>query len=180
MPPARPFIELTYYETYYFANVVKNVLEHRFDYLRLLDGFYGDGNYLGLVAPFRKYSAFHAFIEFLIDDMMSDEVSEVKLDIRQDTLDQLENYPGALEAGVHPAKLPVEVGLDHYGIEHQSFEDWLKERGTTFMDARDDDMDEYYDSLREDGTWDELLRVRRARCSSSSFRTDMCSCSSTT
>jgi len=25
----RPFVELTFYETYYFANVVKNVLEDR-------------------------------------------------------------------------------------------------------------------------------------------------------
>lgn len=157
MRSERPLIELTYYETYSFANAVTNVLEHQFDYLQHLDGFFGDGNYLGLVAPFQKYSAFHMFIEFVIDGIMSDDVYEVKLDVRQDTLDQLKNIPGALESIEHPAKLPVNVGLERYGIEHQSFQEWLDERGTPFLDARDRDMRDYYDSLREDGTWEELL-----------------------
>jgi hypothetical protein len=155
--PERPLIELTYYETYYFANAVKNVLEHQMHYLRNLDDFYGDDKYLALTPAFRKISAFHVFIEFLIDDMMSDDVNDVKLDIRQDDLVKFANIPSALVFDSHPSKLPVNIALDRYGIEHQSFEDWLKEHGTTFLEANDDDMQEYYASLREDGTWDQLL-----------------------
>ena len=162
MAQDRPLIDLTYYETYYFANAVKNVLENQFHYLRNLNDFYGDGNYLGLIAPYRRYSAFHSFIEFVIDEIMSDENNEVKLDGRQDMLERFKNIPSAFVFDQHPSKLPVNIGLDRYGIEHQSFEDWLKERGSTFMDARDEEMEEYYDSLREDGSWDELL-VRATR-----------------
>lgn len=155
--PERPLIELTYYETYYFANAVKNVLEHQMRYLRNLDDFYGDDKYLGLTPAFGKFSAFHAFIEFLIDDIMSDDVNQVKLDIRQDDLVKFANIPSAFVFDTHPSKLPVNIALDRYGLEHQSFEDWLKEKGTAFLDADNDDMHEYYSSLREDGTWYELL-----------------------
>lgn len=54
MTATRRFIELTYYETYYFANVVKNVLEDQFAYLRLLDEFYGDRRYLSYTSPFPR------------------------------------------------------------------------------------------------------------------------------
>jgi hypothetical protein len=156
--PERPLIELTYYETYYFSNAVKNVLEHQMHYLRNLNDFYGDGKYLGLTAPFRKFSAFHVFIQFVIDEIMSEEMlHDVKLDIRQDTLHHLKDVPSAFAFDPHPAKLPVNLALDRFGIEHQSFEDWLKEQGTAFMDARDHDVEEYYFALREEGPWDELL-----------------------
>lgn len=157
MPGDRPVIELTYYETYYFANAVKNVLEHQMHYLRNLDDFYGDMKYVGLVRPFHKYSAFHAFIEFVIDEIMSDEVLYDKLDIRQDTFDRLKEVPSAWVLDPHPAKLSVNLALDRYGIQHQGFQEWLQEHGTTFVDARKADLEEYCYLLREDGTWDQLL-----------------------
>src|SRR5688500_18125638 len=97
MPLERPLIELTFFETYYFSNAVKNVLEHQFHYLRHLNDFYGDGQYLGLVTPFRRHSAFHSFIEFVIDDIMSDENYEVKLDARQETIERFKNIPSAFK-----------------------------------------------------------------------------------
>jgi hypothetical protein len=79
------------------------------------------------------------FIEFLIDDIMSDDVNEVKLDIRQDDLVKFANIPSAFLFDPHPSKLPVDIALDRYGIEHQSFEDWLKEHDKIFLGADADD-----------------------------------------
>jgi hypothetical protein len=155
MTVKRPFIELTYYETYYFANIVKNVLEEQFAYLRLLDEFYGDHRYFELISPFPRFSAFHRFIRFLIDHAISDDSLSIKLDILQDEAERFNSGPGSLVA--HPSKLPVNLAFDRFGIAHESFENWLKARGISFVEARDDDMQQYYDDLRLEGQIDELL-----------------------
>lgn len=36
--------EMRYYATYYYANIIENVLSDQFSYLRKLNEFYGDGN----------------------------------------------------------------------------------------------------------------------------------------
>jgi hypothetical protein len=145
MTAKRRFIELTYYETYYFANVVKNVLEDQFAYLRPLDEFHGDRRYLSYTSPFPRYSAFHSFIHFIIDDVISEDVLNIKLDIRQDQAERFKSVPSALDP--HPSKLPVNLAFDA----------WLHSSGLSFLDARDDDVERYYENLRLEGQMDELL-----------------------
>lgn len=43
------------------------------------------------------HSAFHCFIEFMVTEILSDEINRVQLDIRQDTLDRFTNLPAALD-----------------------------------------------------------------------------------
>ncbi len=155
MTAKRRFIELTHYETYHFANVVKNVLEDQFAYLRLLDEFYGDRRYLSYTSPFPRFSAFHSFIQFLIDDVISEDVSNIQLDIRQDEADRFKSLPSALDP--HPSKLPVNLAFDRFGINHQAFDVWLSSRGLSFLDARDGDVEQYYEHLRLEGQMDQLL-----------------------
>lgn len=147
------FIELTYYETYYFANVVQNVLEDQFSYLRPLDQFYGDLRYLSYTSPFPRFSAFHSFVQFLIDEVISED--DLHLDIRQDDVERFKSVPSALDP--HPSKLPVNLAFDRYGINHETFESWLSSRGISFLEARDNDVEQYYEDLRVNGQMDDLL-----------------------
>ncbi len=151
----RSFIEITFYETYYFANVVKNILEDRFSYIRTLNDFYGDDRCLDYTSPFREFSAFHSFIQFVVNDVISDDVNGIKLDIRQDEVANFQSIPAALEP--HPSKLPVNLAMDRLGIQHQSFDEWLHKNGRTFLDACDEDVTDYYDYLREEGQFDQIL-----------------------
>ncbi len=155
MAVKRSFIELTYYETYYFANVVKNVLEDQFSYIRHLDEFYGDGRYLNFTSPFPRLSAFHSFIRFLIDAVISEDLFNIKLDIRQDDAARLKSVSSLHDP--HPSKLPVNLAFDRFGINHKGFDVWLNSRGSSFLEARDDDVEEYYDELRQGGELDQLL-----------------------
>ncbi len=155
MTAKRRFIELTYYETYYFANVVNNVLEDHFAYLRLLDEFYGDRQYLSYASPFPRFSAFHRFIHFLINSVISDDALNIKLDIRQDEAERFKSLPSALDS--HPSKLPVNLAFDRFGINHEAFDAWLNSRGLSFLDAKDDDVGQYYEDLRVEGQMDQLL-----------------------
>lgn len=152
-----PSIDLTFYETYYFAHVVKNVLEDQFEYIRRLHDFYGDGSILHYVAPFRRFSAFHAFIEFVLADQLSEEVELVDLDERKADIERFKDIPGALEP--HPARLPIELAMERFGVEHETFERWLSASrdGRAFQDADENDVHDYYDELRLGGEFEQLL-----------------------
>lgn len=156
----RSFIELTYYETYYFANIVKNVLEDPLNYLRSLDEFHGEQRYLAYTSPFPRFSAFHSFIHFVLDDVLSDDVSNIKLDIRQDAAERFKSNPQLLQP--HPSKLPVNLALEEFGIDHQGFDSWLAARGIEFLNARNTDVESYYDELRLNGQLGQLLEKMTA------------------
>ena len=156
MPLERPLIELTFYETYYFANVIKNVLEDRFAFLRNLHEFYGDDRYLGFTSPFRKFSAFHEFIAFVIDEVLSEDVRATGLNVRQDRYEQQKKFKSLMDSD--PTKLPVNLAMERFQIKHPTFVEWLKEHGKTFGDANDDDVSDYYADLRLEGECDELLQ----------------------
>src|ERR1700730_153220 len=90
MSTERAFTDLTFYETYYFANAIKNVLEDQFAYIRHLHDFYGDGRYLAYAPPFPRFSAFHNFISFVVDDMLDEDAKNIDLQKRQDTVVQFQ------------------------------------------------------------------------------------------
>lgn len=155
MTVRRNFIELTYYETYYFANLVKNVLEDQFSYIRSLHDFYGDGLCLNYAPAFPRFSALHSFIHFVINEVLSEDVLNIGLDIRQDNAERFKGIPSALNP--HPSKLPIDLALDRFGIDHQTFETWLESRGSSFLEATNDDVEAYYDELRIEGPLEALL-----------------------
>lgn len=157
MRASRPSIDLTFYETYSFAHVVKSVLEDQFEYLRRLNDFYGDGLILQYVAPFRRFTAFHAFIEHVLADLIGDEANEVDLDDRKAYIERFESIPGALDP--HPARLPIELAMERFHVGHESFESWLSTSrgGRVFRDADRGDVDDYYEELRLGGEFGELV-----------------------
>jgi hypothetical protein len=65
----RPFV---FYETYYFANIIKNVLEERFAFLRNLHDlsplFRGERKRIEAVVPERIQDCVHA-INMALDDL---------------------------------------------------------------------------------------------------------------
>jgi hypothetical protein len=152
----RPFIHAQFYETYYFANCVRNILHDQFAYIRHLNDFYGDGSYLSFAASFPRFSAFHSFLEFVIGAILTDDTEHCDLDVRQDQMERFKSLPSALH-DMKPDVLPIEHALQYHGISHMSFVQWLANNGKTFDEARDDDVEEYLDSLREGSVLETLL-----------------------
>ena len=139
-----------------FANIVRNVLYDQFSYLRQLDNFYGADPDFRFAQPFPKYSAFHRFIEFLVTEIINDEVYEIKLDVRQDAFERYKEMPLALHEPL-PTSLPIEKALIYYNIEHTSFVDWLKNLNKELLDADDNDVSDYYDELTLEGPFETLV-----------------------
>lgn len=101
--------ERHHYSTYYFANVVSNVLRDPFPYLRNLEGFCGDLNTQYFLKPFPRWSALHQFITFISEDLFFEE--------------DLQGEDAYSKTGT----LWMEHALNHHGIPFQSFADWAKE-----------------------------------------------------
>lgn len=150
-------IEAHFYETYYFCNVVRNVLHDQVPYLRNLDEFYGDDRIYFLVEPFNKYSAFHQFIEFLVNEIYYEEASKVDLADRKKLIEQYKDIASALHE-MKPDKLPIEHAFLFHDIEYLSFETYLKSEGKTFQDASEDDVYEYMSELQLCGDYDNLVQ----------------------
>jgi hypothetical protein len=152
MRPAE--VEIRFFQTYYFANVVKNVLGDQFAYIRHLNDFYGDEREFAFARPFPRFSALHAFLEFIIDDLLS-ETSDIDLPRRKG---QVEHFASAPQGMIpNPMMLPINEAFRYYGIEHTSFGEWLQDAGKDFSEAEDDDVYEYYGELRLEGSFQELL-----------------------
>lgn len=149
----RPLLEVKFYETYHFANVIRNILSSRVDYLYSLDEFYGDDDCLRFARPFPRYSALHSFIEFFVHQLLTEEV--IGLAERQELVRRFASIPEALSP--HPSLLPLNEALNYHEIPHTPFLDWLAERALSFVDASEDDAFDYYSDLQEEGPYDALL-----------------------
>jgi hypothetical protein len=150
-------IEARFYETYYFCNVVRNVLHDQFSYLRNLNDFYCDDRIFYLVQPFQKYSVFQEFIEFIVEDIFHEEVSKVELVDRRGVIEKFKDIPSAIN-DIKPKVLPIEHAFNFHEIEYLGFESYLEGVGKSFDDASEDDVYDYMNEIRLSGDYETLVQ----------------------
>ncbi|HIF9142463.1 TPA: HNH endonuclease [Photobacterium damselae] len=126
-------LDAKFYETYYFCNVINNVLHNQFDWAVELNDFYGDGRIFSLINSFSKFSAFHEFIAFIVESIYTE--NSEKIDFKKMN------------------KLPIEWAFDYHHIDYQSFKSYLKSDATqhTFLD------DAYHEWLRASSSYEALI-----------------------
>lgn len=149
-------LEVKFYDTYYFCNIVKNILYHSEDYLGVLNEFHGDGRIYYRLSTFNKYSIFHEFIEFIVHDIYYDQSNEAVLERKKKMHENYQNIPLALQL-LRPSTLPIELTLEHHNMQHQSFEEFLRKQNKEFIECDIDDVYEFIHELREEGVFHELI-----------------------
>lgn len=151
-------IEIEYNSTYFFCNMIKNILNDTFSYARKLDGFWGNGSHQYYIKNFPEVSIFHQFISFVIDVYLAEEVQEFDVDKQLKLFERLGDYDDSVARDYK--KTSIEFRLLEYGLKHQSFDEWLKEKGTEFTHLNDEDITDYYASLYEVGVvWDLIENI---------------------
>lgn len=136
----RKYIEVKFYATYYYANAIRNILHDQLAYIRNLNDFYGDEHILNFFEPFPKYSAFHLFIEFIVESLFFEGLDEINTD--QLFQNMGEKY----------RKLPLNRELECYAIDHRSFDEWFVGDSAPFEYSVDkEDLYEYVQYLRDEG-----------------------------
>jgi hypothetical protein len=139
--------EVKFYETYYFCNIIRNILHDQFSYIRHLNEFYGDDLHYNLVRPFEKISVFHYFIEFIVEDVYYDETSSIDLEERKKTYKKYKGIPGALE-DFRPTELPIELALNFHKIDHIKFSEFILDSGKTFLTCDVNDVHDYIEEMK--------------------------------
>lgn len=114
-----------FYETYYFCNIINNVLNDTFSYAVELNDFHGDGKVFGLIDKFPKQSVFHHFITFIVEAVYYENSDHI----------DFENFD--CEKGGH---IPIESAFKHHNIDYQPFKDYLKE----YVDLNDVHVEDAY------------------------------------
>lgn len=149
-------IQARFYETYELCAVVDAVLVNRVDHLLKLEGFHCDDQWTAWVEPYRQYSVFHQFIEFIVRDLHAEQADAVDMAERKKMMAAFANIPAALD-DLKPDKLPIEAAFDHYGIEYQSFGQFLEDDGRRFQDADENDIYEFMNEIRFSEAYEQLL-----------------------
>jgi hypothetical protein len=133
--------QMEYYDTYFFANLLFDMLSHTCPYQGVLDDFC-DAIYLKNLSQFQKYSVLHVFTEFVIKQFTYEQID----DVIEDALVHDEDF-----------ELWVNSALNHYGIEHISFDSWLYSKGIFIEDISEQVITEYHEHLYNDGPFEDLL-----------------------
>lgn len=139
----RDTFEMGYYNTYYHANLINNIINHQVTYLRTLHDLVENDGHLLFCAPFPKHTALHRFATFCIEldffeDLSSDEAEQV--------------FEGKEKL------LPINRAMVAHGIQHQSLEEWMRESGKPAADLSDDDLYDYLEDLRLHEEYDTLMK----------------------
>lgn len=107
---------MSYYNTYYFSNIVHYVVMQPFGYLRNIDEFYQIG--LSIPSKFSKDSNLHEFIRFTIDKIFDEALQEECREIDDNNL-------MAAPSQIKP--FWINHALRENGYDHISFQEWLEE-----------------------------------------------------
>lgn len=133
--------EIKYFETYYFANIISNILREPFAYFRSLDEFFGENNYRNFFKPFPKISRLHHFIMFIIESINFEEINSEQIKA----------------IASHKTKLWIEMAFEHYEFKFESFDNWIVSQEKSRMDINEDDIIEYLNEIQLSGPYELLL-----------------------
>jgi hypothetical protein len=136
------FRENKYFNTYYYSNIVNNILTKDIELIGFLSNYFScEATLFTLAKPFEKYSAFHGFIEYMIGEFFENDMNEE--DQRIFKYYQVNSYP--LE------KLYAESVLDEFDLSYP-FSTFIEDKKRIEWP----DIEKYHEELHLSGTLEEL------------------------
>lgn len=135
-------LQIEFFETYYYANVIDDILEDTLPYLRGLNDWYENQMVDLFLRPFPKWSVLHDLIRFIIERIIYEGLDDI-------LLDALVQNPSRI--------LWVEHALAKYKIEAPSFQGWLDSKRIARGDLTDDHLHDFHEHLYQSGPLDSLL-----------------------
>ncbi|ENX45941.1 hypothetical protein F886_01379 [Acinetobacter sp. NIPH 542] len=152
-------IQARFYETYEICGIIDQIIRNPFDYLLKLESFSCDEDWLFLAMPYDKYSILHKFIEYVLDEIHSEQAEEYDLENEQRIFLDFQGIPEALKS-LQPTKLPIELAFDYYEIKYESFIDYIEHKDKKFIEADKDDVDEFMSELYLTNEYEKLIDQR--------------------
>lgn len=135
------FLHHTYYNTYYYANIVNNILDEDDELTGFISNFFADDAIFQLIKPFQKRTAFHAFIEHMVHEFFTEDMEEH--DLRN--FGYYKNNP-ALMFVPYAEKVFENYGIEDYAFDNPEVTDYS-------------DVEEYHQELHESGILEQLFGI---------------------
>ncbi|MCX6236987.1 MAG: HNH endonuclease [Bacteroidia bacterium] len=129
------YINHQYFNSYYYANIVNNLIINRWNFLGFVSQFFEIEPIASLIEPWQKKSVLHQFIYYVISTTIEDEAYD-------DAVEQLKiaKLRGNNELG----SVYIEWVFENYQIECYSFKDFCPK---DLHSIEEDDFYEYYIEL---------------------------------
>jgi hypothetical protein len=138
MSEMEEYLEHNYFNTYYYSNIIDNILTGDIELVGFISDFFTDNH--GFLKPFEKYSAFHQFIKYIIFRFMEEEMNEYD----QKAFEIFKNH-GRLP------KLYIDELFERYNVSYE-FDDFREDdKPLTY-----DDIESYHEELDLTGYKEEL------------------------
>ena len=138
----RNFVRLEFYETYYYANILSNIISDPFPYIRGIHEWYEDNEASVFLPAFPKFSRLHRFAAHIIDSMISEQISDVEID-------------SVVNDAAH--EVWVDRALKYHYFPCDGFRHWLKEQGILLNDLTEDHLRDYHQELTLSGELETLV-----------------------
>jgi len=137
------YFEHTYLNTYYYSNIVSNILQRDIELIGFISNFFANEETIfNLAKPFQKYSAFHCFIHYMIADFFENDMDEYDQRIFE--------YHKVNKYAIEP--LYAESALKEYELYDYSFKEFINSKN----EIEYSDIEAYRDDLILSGRLEEL------------------------
>lgn len=135
MRRSKEIFEMSYYSTYYYANILQNVIMNPIDYLKSFEEFLVVS--FKISNKFKKFGVLHRYIYFVIDALFYEDINDELMTLSNENLD----------ININEVKdFWLNRALNFHDISHLIFHDWLKENEPSFYHS-EDIVYEYIDYL---------------------------------
>lgn len=142
--------EMEYYGVYYYADVIKNVLDNPLNFFSNLEIFLDiEEPGLRFISPFPKNTYFHQFIKYVLETLFYEEACQIDIE-------RLKIAYGS-EYAVDLDKLPIEKAFLLYSLPFKKFSSWLHENYIDIKEVSIDECVNYYTELMETLEWETFL-----------------------
>lgn len=136
------FIEMKYFETYYYANIVHHIVYDPYPYIRDVASWY-DGNEASVfLPPFPKWSRLHGLILHIVETIAHEEINDMSID-------------GIVNNSSF--EVWVDQALKFYGLESPGFRNWLKKKCIDIENLDEDNLMDYHNELFLSGHLEDLF-----------------------
>ncbi|MBM6605642.1 HNH endonuclease [Enterobacteriaceae bacterium RIT814] len=125
--------EYEHHESYYFCNIIKNVLNEQGAYMRGLNDYLGDGRSVAFNLSFPKWSHFHDFIGFIIDSVYAENLDHENL---KDRLEAFKRYKPSFSE-------PIDVAIVSFVRMRNYFQTYLSQTGKSLDKSGIADLEDF-------------------------------------
>jgi hypothetical protein len=138
----KKLVDLRFYETYHYANILSNVISDPFSYLHGIHSWYEDNEEATFLPAFPKISRLHGFAAHIISSLIDEQISNPEINQVSRT-------------GINDVW--IDRALRYHNLPCEGFQEFCKYPSISSNTLVEDDLFDYHQELRLSGEIEKLV-----------------------